>query len=152
VSWPSSEAPREACDRRVASGSLAPPVSGSAGPCWEGSPRVAEPDRARPRTGSKLFTAIVPLSILLSGLLSSPDVVANRRIDGFGLTESGAQAVRDLFHGPSGQADVTISVIGVSALSFAGALQRVRDASPRHRFRGLVWVRSGSSPLPSTSP
>ncbi len=98
--------------------------------------------------GSKLFTAVVPLAILLSGLLASPDAVAKRMIDGFGLTGAGAEAMRELFRVPSGEAGAAISVIGVlvllySLLSFARALQRAFEDAwhlPPLGARGLPWT------------
>jgi membrane protein len=101
--------------------------------------------------GSKLFTAVVPAAILVSALLSSPDALPNRLIDGFNLTGTGAGAVRQLFEVPSGPAGATVSVIGVlvlvySLVSFARALQRLyEDAWHLPALRtgvawGIVWL------------
>jgi membrane protein len=97
--------------------------------------------------GSKLFTTVVPLSILTSAALSNTNGVANRLIVGFGLTGAGADGVRTLFEVPSGQVTSGISVIGVlvlcySFLSFARALQRVYENAwhlPALRSRGVAW-------------
>jgi len=97
--------------------------------------------------GSKLFTAVVPLAIILSSLTSSRDAVATRLIEGFGLSGTGAAALRELLRVPAGQTGSAISVIGVlvliySLLSFSRALQRVyQDAwrLPAMRSRGMAW-------------
>jgi membrane protein len=101
--------------------------------------------------GSKLFTAVVPAAILVSALLSSPEALPNRIIDGFGLTGAGAAAIRRLFEVPAGAAGATVSVVGVlvlvySLVSFARALQHLyEDAWRLPRLRsglawGLVWL------------
>jgi len=97
--------------------------------------------------GSKLFTAVVPLAIILSSLMSSRDAVATRLIEGFGLTGAGAAALRELLRVPAGQTGSAISVIGIlvliySLLSFSRALQRVyQDAwrLPPMHSRGMAW-------------
>jgi hypothetical protein len=97
--------------------------------------------------GSKLFTTVVPLSILASALFSTSNGLADRMIDGFGLTGTGAEGVRTLFEVPSGQVRSTINVVGVlvlgySLLSFARVLQRVYEQAwhlPALRSRGLGW-------------
>lgn len=97
--------------------------------------------------GSKLFTAVIPLAIILSSLTSSRDAVATRLIEGFGLTGSGAAALRELLRVPAGQTGSAISVIGIlvliySMLSFSRALQRVyQDAwrLPAMNSRGIAW-------------
>jgi membrane protein len=97
--------------------------------------------------GSKLFTAVIPLTIILSALLSSRDAVATRLVDGFGLTGAGAKALRALLQVPAGETGSTISVIGLlvlvySLVSFSSALQRVYvDAwrLPPMRSRGIAW-------------
>jgi membrane protein len=80
--------------------------------------------------GSKLFTAVVPAAILLSGLLTSPDAVANRLVDGLGLTGPGAAAIRQLFHAPPSESTTGVGIIGIlvllySLLSFARTLHRL---------------------------
>jgi len=97
--------------------------------------------------GSKLFTAVVPLSIILGGVLSTPDAVAERVIEGFGLTGAGANALRRLLDVPTGDTRATINIVGVlvlaySMLSFAHALQRVYENAwrlPTLRTRGFLW-------------
>jgi membrane protein len=102
--------------------------------------------------GSKLFTAVVPLSILLSAVVGKPNVLTTRLIDGFGLTGEGASAMTQLFEVPSAQVWNLINLIGLlvaaySLLSFARALQRIYENAwhlvpPRsHRITwGSVWV------------
>jgi membrane protein len=97
--------------------------------------------------GSKLFTAVIPLSIILGGVLSTPDAVAERVIEGFGLTGAGANALRRLLDVPTGDTRATINIVGVlvlaySMLSFAHALQRVYENAwrlPTLRTRGFLW-------------
>jgi membrane protein len=97
--------------------------------------------------GSKLFTAVIPLTIILSALVSSRDAVATRVVENFGLTGAGAVALRELLRVPAGETGSTISVIGLlvlvySLLSFSRALQRVYvDAwrLPAMRSQGIAW-------------
>ena len=96
--------------------------------------------------GSKLFTAVVPAAILLSGMLTSPDAVANRLVDGLGLTGPGAAAIRQLFHAPPSASTTAVGVVGIlvllySLLSFARTLQRLyEDAWRLPPVRtGIVW-------------
>lgn len=97
--------------------------------------------------GSKLFTAVIPLAIIMSALVSSRDVVATRLVEGFGLTGAGAASMRELLRVPAGETGSSISVIGIlvlvySALSFSRALQRVYvDAwrLPPMRSEGIAW-------------
>ena len=97
--------------------------------------------------GSKLFTAVVPLTILMSSVVSSREAVGNRLVDAWGLTGAGADAVRELFKVPSGYAGSAINVVGVlvllySVLSFARALQRMYEEAwglPSLHTRGLPW-------------
>jgi hypothetical protein len=77
---------------------------------------------------SKLFIAILPLSILITTLLSGQDF-GDQLVDRFGLTGSGAQAARSLFATPA-QVQAGIGLFGLvilvsSILSFARALERV---------------------------
>lgn len=97
--------------------------------------------------GAKLFTAVVPLSILLSTLVGGPNLLVTRLIDGFGLTGAGASALTQLFDVPSAQVWNVITLVGLlvagySLLSFARALQRIyEDAwhlSPL-RTHGITW-------------
>jgi membrane protein len=96
--------------------------------------------------GSKLFTAVVPAAILLSGLLTSPNAVADRLVAGLGLTGPGAAAIRQLFHAPPSESGTAVGVVGIlvllySLLSFARALQRLyEDAWRLPPVRtGIVW-------------
>lgn len=97
--------------------------------------------------GSKLFTTVVPLSILLSALLGRRNILSTRLIEQFGLTGQGANAMRTLFDVPSAQVWSAFSLIGVlvlgySLLSFVRALQHVYDDAwhlPRLRSRGIAW-------------
>jgi membrane protein len=97
--------------------------------------------------GSKLFTAVIPLAIIMSALVSSRDVVATRLVEGFGLTGAGAASLRELLRVPAGETGSSISVIGLlvlvySALSFSRSLQRVYvDAwrLPPMRSQGIAW-------------
>ncbi len=97
--------------------------------------------------GSKLFTTVVPLSILLSALLGKRNILSSRLIDQFGLTGQGANAMRALFDVPSAQVGSAFSLIGVlvlgySLISFARALQQVYEDAwhlPRLRSSGIAW-------------
>jgi membrane protein len=97
--------------------------------------------------GSKLFTAVIPLTIILATLVSSRDAVATRVVEGFGLTGAGAAALRDLLRVPAGETGSSISVIGLlvliySMVSFSRALQRVYvDAwrLPAIGSQGIAW-------------
>ncbi len=96
--------------------------------------------------GSKLFTTVVPLSILVSALLGRRNVLATRLIDGFGLTGDGARGITALFDVPSAQVWNTINLIGVlvlgySILSFAQALQRIYEDAWHlpPRSLGIHW-------------
>lgn len=77
---------------------------------------------------SKLFIAILPLSILITAVLSG-DSFGDDLVARFGLTGTGAEAARDLFAAPT-QVQAGIGLFGVvilvsSILSFARALERV---------------------------
>jgi uncharacterized BrkB/YihY/UPF0761 family membrane protein len=77
---------------------------------------------------SKLFIAILPLSILCTALVSGKDL-GTEIIARFGLSGSGAHAARELFASPS-QVQGGIGLLGIlilvsSILSFARALERV---------------------------
>jgi membrane protein len=84
-------------------------------------------DRALALT-SKLFIAILPLSILVTAVLSD-DSFGDDLVTRFGLTGSGAHAARELFATPT-QVQAGIGLLGVvilmsSIFSFARALERV---------------------------
>jgi membrane protein len=77
---------------------------------------------------SKLFIAILPLSILCTAVVSGQDF-GSELVVRFGLTGDGAHAARDLFASPA-QVQGGIGLLGVvilvsSILSFARALERV---------------------------
>jgi membrane protein len=76
---------------------------------------------------SKLFIAILPLSILITAVLSG-NSFGDELVARFGLTGSGAHAARALFAAPT-QVQAGIGVLGLvilvsSILSFARALER----------------------------
>ena len=113
--------------------------------------------------GSKLFTAVVPAAIIVSGLLSAPHALSNRLVEGLGLTGSGAAAVQQLFQVPQGTAGATINIVGVlvllySLVSFARALQRLYEDAwhlPPTRTGiawGLVWLVAFSAYFSLSSP
>jgi uncharacterized BrkB/YihY/UPF0761 family membrane protein len=101
---------------------------------------------------SKLFIAILPLSILITALLSGQEF-GNELVDRFGLTGSGARAARSLFATPA-QVQAGIGLFGLvilvsSILSFARALERVYlncwelPAMPARAVRNrLLWLAS----------
>lgn len=97
--------------------------------------------------GSKLFTTLVPLSILVSALLDRRNILAGRLIDGFGLTGAGARGITTLFDVPSAQVWGATSLVGVlvmgySVLSFARSLQRIYEDAwhlPALRSVGIAW-------------
>jgi hypothetical protein len=77
---------------------------------------------------SKLFIAILPMSILLTALLSG-QAFGDELVARFGLTGAGAHAARALFATPA-QVQAGIGLLGLvilvsSILSFARALERV---------------------------
>jgi hypothetical protein len=77
---------------------------------------------------SKLFIAILPLSILCTAVVSGQDF-GTELVARFGLTGEGARAAQDLFASPA-QVQGGIGLLGVvilvsSILSFARALERV---------------------------
>ena len=93
--------------------------------------------------GTKLFTAVVPAAIVVSGVLASPTALASRIVDGLHLSGAGAEAVRALFAAPSSSAGSAVGIIGVlvmlySLLSFAHALQRLYEEAWR-----LPPIRTG---------
>jgi hypothetical protein len=77
---------------------------------------------------SKLFIAILPLSILVTAVVSG-QAFGDELVSRFGLTGAGASAARQLFAAPA-QVQGAMGFLGVviltsSVLSFASALQRV---------------------------
>jgi membrane protein len=77
---------------------------------------------------SKLFIAILPLSILSTALISGREY-GDQLVDRFGLTGSGAEAARTLFASPAqvqaGVGALGLVILGSSVFSFARALERV---------------------------
>jgi hypothetical protein len=98
---------------------------------------------------SKLFIAILPLSILVTAIVSG-ETFGDELVARFGLTGAGARAARSLFAAPA-QVQASIGLLGIviltsSVLSFASALQRVYlDAwrlppVPGSARTRLVWL------------
>jgi hypothetical protein len=99
---------------------------------------------------SKLFIAILPMSILITALLSG-QAFGDELVARFGLTGSGAQAAHTLFATPA-QVQAGIGLLGLvilvsSILSFARALERVYldcwqlPAASAGAVRGrLLWL------------
>jgi membrane protein len=78
---------------------------------------------------SKLFVAVIPLSIILKAIAPGSGNFGEDVVLRLGLTGSGARATRTLF-ATGGEVQAAVSVIGVvivlySVLSFTRALQRV---------------------------
>src|SRR6202161_4654642 len=90
--------------------------------------RIEAIDRAL-ALASKLFVAVIPLSILLRSVAPGPEDFGDDLAERLGLTGLGASATRTLFaKGPEVRG--AVSVIGIlivlySVLSFTRALQRV---------------------------
>lgn len=114
--------------------------------------RVAGFDRAVALASSAL-TAMIPLLILIGAILPSVDAsdAARRIIARYGLTDGGAQAVRDVLS-PAGGGSPSISVVGafvllIAALSFSRGAQRLfeqtwelKPLSVRNTVNDLVWI------------
>lgn len=99
---------------------------------------------------SLAFTAIIPLGIVMSGVISDHDVGA-QLVDRYGLEGKGATAVRDLFDRgddlASGFSLFSAFLLLVTILSFSRALQRLFERaweleplSLRNTTNGLMWV------------
>ena len=102
---------------------------------------------------SGALTATIPLAIVASSVSShfGGKDTAERIIDRYELTGSGAEAVEDIFSPPSGTS-TTLGVIGflfllVAILSFSRAVQRLVEQtweldplSVRNTFNGLLWI------------
>jgi membrane protein len=98
---------------------------------------------------SKLFIAILPLSILVTAVVSG-QAFGDELVSRFGLTGGGAAAARELFAAPA-QVQGAMGLLGLmiltsSILSFASALQRVyldcwrlAPAAGAARLR-LLWL------------
>jgi membrane protein len=114
--------------------------------------KVAGFDRAVALASSAL-TATIPLTILVSSVTSQfgGKDTAERLIERYELTGSGAEAARALFAAPAGTS-VSIGLIGLlflvlTVLSFSRSMQRLfeltweRDPlSVRNTFNGLLWI------------
>ena len=114
--------------------------------------KVAGFDRAV-ALASGALTAMIPL-IIVTGSLSSQlggKDTAQRIIDRYDLTGSGAQAVQDVFAPPSGTS-ASLGVVGflfliLAVLSFSRAMQRLFEQtwelealSVRNSINGLLWI------------
>jgi uncharacterized BrkB/YihY/UPF0761 family membrane protein len=99
---------------------------------------------------SLTFTAIIPLGIVMSGVLSDHDV-GSQLVDRYGLEGDGATAVHQLFDRSddlaSGFSLFSAFLLIVTILSFSRALQRLferawelQPLSLRNTKNGLVWV------------
>ena len=114
--------------------------------------RIAGFDRAI-ALASVALTATIPLTIMISSVASQlgGKDTAERIIDRYDLTGSGAEAVTDIFASPEGS-DTSLGVIGVlflllAVLSFTRALQRLFEQvweldslSMRNTVNGLLWI------------
>jgi hypothetical protein len=99
---------------------------------------------------SKLFVAILPLSILCTAVVSGAEF-STQLINRFGLTGAGAQAAESLFASPAqvqgGIGFLGAAVLVSSILSFARALERVyldcwglAPIQPSALRRRLTWL------------
>ena len=114
--------------------------------------KVAGFDRAI-ALASGALTAMIPLTILISAVAThlGGKSTAERIIDRYELTGSGAEAVRDIFAPPSGTS-TALGIVGflflmVAVLSFTRAVQRLIEQtwelsplSVRNTFNGLLWI------------
>ena len=78
---------------------------------------------------SKLFVAVIPLSIIISAVVPGADSFGDKLVNRFGLTGAGAEATRTLF-ATKGETRGAVSVLGVvillySVYSFTQGLQRI---------------------------
>ena len=100
---------------------------------------------------SKLFVAVIPLSIIISAIVPGADNFGDSLVNRLGLTGAGAEATRTLF-ATNGEIRGAVSVLGVvillySVFSFARGLQRVYLdiwKLPAQQFEAVVrratWV------------
>ena len=99
---------------------------------------------------SKLFVAVIPLSIIISAIVPGADNFGDSLVNRLGLTGAGAEATRNLF-ATQGEIRGAVSVLGVvillySVFSFTKGLQRVYlDVwqLPTQQFEALVRLRRG---------
>ena len=78
---------------------------------------------------SKLFVAVIPLSIILTAVVPGTDSFGETLVERFGLTGKGAEATETLF-APSGDVEGGLTVFGLlivvySTFSFSKGLQKV---------------------------
>ena len=102
---------------------------------------------------SKLFVAVIPLSIIISAMVPGTDNFGDSLVNRFGLTGPGAQATRTLF-ATEGEIRSAVSALGLvilfySVFSFAKGLQRIYLdiwRLPAQQFEAVVrraaWVLS----------
>src|SRR4249919_799577 len=100
---------------------------------------------------SKLFVAVIPLSIILTAVVPGTESFGDTVVDRFGLTGAGAAATESLF-ATKGEVQGGVTVFGLvvvlySTFSFARGLQRVYlDAwdlpslGARGAWRRLIWI------------
>jgi membrane protein len=112
--------------------------------------RIEVIDRAL-ALASKLFVAVIPLSINLKAIAPGSGNFGEDLVERFGLSGAGARATRTLF-ATSGEVRGAVSVIGIvivlySMLSFTRALQRVylriwrlHPQLPDALIRQLTWI------------
>jgi membrane protein len=114
--------------------------------------RVAGFDRAI-ALASGALTATIPLAIVTSAIASrlGGRSTADRIIDRYELTGSGAAAVEDIFVPPSG-VETSLGIVGLlflmlAALSFTRGMQRLFEQtweldplSVRNTANGLLWI------------
>ena len=112
--------------------------------------RIEAIDRAL-ALASKLFVAVIPLSILLRSVAPGSEDFGDDLVERLGLSGLGASATRTLF-AKGTEVRGAVSVIGIlivlySVLSFTRALQRVymniwrvKPQLPDARVRELTWM------------
>ena len=113
---------------------------------------VAGFDRAIALASSAL-TALIPLTIVSGAIVThfGGKDTAQRIIDRYELSGSGAEAVKDVFS-PAGGADTSVGILGallllVAVLSYTRAMQRLFEQtwqlsplSVRNTLNGLRWI------------
>ena len=100
---------------------------------------------------SKLFVAVIPLSIIISAVVPGADNFGDKLVNRLGLTGQGTEATRNLF-ATQGEVRGAVSVLGVvillySVYSFTRGLQRIYLdiwRLPAQQFEAVVrrvtWV------------
>jgi membrane protein len=101
--------------------------------------------------GAQAFTSLIPLMVVAAAFAPGESDLADRIVDRFGLQDSSADSVQQLF-ASAGTTESTITWISViilvlSGLSFTRALQRVFQRSygrapnlVKDQQRGLAWI------------